>query len=274
MTIKTDQVEFTSTIFSGGEIHIQIESVDYNVIDVELEINNSDDLMEYLNLDNALFYYLNAPVQVNLAIDYLPYARQDRVCARGQSFSLEVLAGILNNLRNNTVIIFKDVHSKVSTDIIRNSFNVPQLTLIKSVMGNVLEDIDVLVAPDKGARDKVYEISEAYPDMGLVIGEKVRDPLTGDIVETRLTNDVVDLTGKVCLIPDDICDGGRTFIELAKVLKDHGAPKVVLYVTHGIFSKGLDVFDDLIDEIYCFNLVNKPKIDTPSCKTKLFRFKN
>ena len=33
----------------------------------------------------------------------------------------------------------------------------------------------------------------------------------------------------------DICDGGRTFIELAKVLKDNGAKRVTLYVTHGIF---------------------------------------
>ena len=41
---------------------------------------------------------------------------------------------------------------------------------------------------------------------------------------------------------DDICDGGRTFIELAKALKVDGPRSVWLYVTHGIFSQGFGVF--------------------------------
>jgi ribose-phosphate pyrophosphokinase len=48
---------------------------------------------------------------------------------------------------------------------------------------------------------------------------------------------------------DDICDGGRTFIELAKELRGMGAEKVHLYVTHGFFTKGLSVFDGIIDVV-------------------------
>jgi ribose-phosphate pyrophosphokinase len=58
------------------------------------------------------------------------------------------------------------------------------------------------------------------------------------------------------LIVDDICDGGRTFIELAKVLRPLTNGSIFLYVTHGIFSQGLDVFKGVIDHIYTANLFN------------------
>ena len=77
---------------------------------------------------------------------------------------------------------------------------------------------------------------------------KLRNINTGEIRGTKVHS--TGFLNHDCVIVDDICDGGRTFIEIAKVLKQKGAGKIKLYVTHGIFSKGLDVFDGLIDEIY------------------------
>ena len=63
-----------------------------------------------------------------------------------------------------------------------------------------------------------------------------------------------DLTGKYAVIIDDICDGGGTFIPIAKELKAKGCRKVVLYVTHGAFTKGTQVlFENGIDEIFTTN---------------------
>jgi ribose-phosphate pyrophosphokinase len=70
---------------------------------------------------------------------------------------------------------------------------------------------------------------------------------------------VEELAKKDFLIVDDICDGGRTFIELAKVLRPWTTGKIYLYVTHGIFSNGLDVFNSLIDGVYTANPF--PKVD-------------
>lgn len=64
-----------------------------------------------------------------------------------------------------------------------------------------------------------------------------------------------DVEGKICLITDDICDGGGTFLLTAMALKDRGAVDVKLYVTHGIFSKGLDIFRGIVSNIYCFHTV-------------------
>ena len=86
------------------------------------------------------------------------------------------------------------------------------------------------------------------------LASKIRDTKTGYITETKLQGEV---RGRDVLIFDDICDGGRTFIELAKSLKAKGAKKISLYITHGIFSKGKDVLYNHIDEIICFNLISK-----------------
>ena len=60
-----------------------------------------------------------------------------------------------------------------------------------------------------------------------------------------------DLEGQSVVIADDIADGGYTFIKLAEKLKEKGAGKIFLYVSHGIFSKGLDVLLDAgIDCVY------------------------
>ena len=54
---------------------------------------------------------------------------------------------------------------------------------------------------------------------------------------------------------DDIADGGASFKYLARKLKELGAAKVGLYVTHGIFSKGLETLKVDIDYICCDNLI-------------------
>jgi ribose-phosphate pyrophosphokinase len=59
---------------------------------------------------------------------------------------------------------------------------------------------------------------------------------------------IADFEGKTCFIVDDICDGGGTFVGLAALLKSRHAGKIVLIVSHGIFSKGFDLAN--IDAIY------------------------
>jgi ribose-phosphate pyrophosphokinase len=53
-----------------------------------------------------------------------------------------------------------------------------------------------------------------------------------------------DVTGKRVLIVDDLCDGGRTFIELAGVLRSRAAADIGLFVSHGLFTKDLDPMFD------------------------------
>ena len=70
----------------------------------------------------------------------------------------------------------------------------------------------------------------------------------GRIVVPELPQGVEDY-----VIVDDLCDGGGTFIGIAKDLRERGARRVFLIVTHAIFSKGLEPFRGLLDRVYCTN---------------------
>ena len=75
---------------------------------------------------------------------------------------------------------------------------------------------------------------------------KERDLKTGALTNFKTTTE--NLEGLTCFIIDDICDGGGTFAGTAKMLKQRGAVKVVLVVSHGIFSKGTSI--EFVDDIY------------------------
>ncbi len=75
---------------------------------------------------------------------------------------------------------------------------------------------------------------------------------TGKITHTDVFSPA-PIEGYDCFIVDDICDGGRTFIELAKTLKEKGAEKIYLYITHGIFSNGFGDLSTYFEHIYTTN---------------------
>jgi len=82
---------------------------------------------------------------------------------------------------------------------------------------------------------------------------KVRDIKTGKILRTEIPTLDQHADLKYVII-DDICDGGRTFIELAKAIKgSRPSAKVYLVVTHGIFSAGFKELSQYFEGIYTTN---------------------
>ena len=239
--------------FSGGERHVQLGQLPSEPrFVIQAAIQNSNDLMDLLLLKNALDNAYEESVRINLEVPYLPYARQDRVCAPGQAFSLKLMAELLESLNFENLVIW-DCHSDKGLEL-TGAQNVKPLEIIKSSdeLTQLLQsDETVLVCPDKGALSRCEDIKQGLHLTGMVRCEKRRDPATGKITHTEVLCD--DLTGKCAVITDDICDGGFTFIKIAEQLRAKNVDRVVLFVTHGIFSKGLDVFDGLIDQIYTTN---------------------
>lgn len=168
---------------------------------------------------------------IDLHISYLPYARQDKPISNSTTFALSTFAKLLNNL-NFRKVTFDDVHSRKALHLIKNSQdNAPK---IYSICQNAFEGTPVQICyPDFGA-------SERYKLAYSVVLEKERDQLTGELKMKPLSQSV---SGDF-LIVDDICDRGGTFILAAKELYKAGASSVHLYVSHGIFSGGLDILRD------------------------------
>ena len=177
------------------------------------------------------------------------------MCAKGESFALKLFCDLINSLNVEKVTIF-DPHSDVAPALLNNVVVLKQVDIInrfQSFINRVLAaNNGVFVSPDAGANKKTSEIAKYFNHREFIRADKLRNLETGEILETIVYKD--DLTGKTVFIADDICDGGRTFIELAKSLKSKGADKVILYVTHGIFSKGTEtILNSGIDEIYTTN---------------------
>lgn len=248
-----NNVTFDSFTFAGGEEHIRFNPSDFadvTTVIIEARLISSMALIQLMMANDALRRIVGKLVNIELAIPYFPYARQDRVCVEGEALGAAVIAGFINGLGFSKVTI-SDAHSDVSPALINNVVNVPQIDILKKCDGlckRLSAGELTLVSPDAGASKKTLKIAEAFNGIPQVIAaQKVRNLQTGEIIKTEINQDV---TGKKVLIADDICDGGRTFIELAKILRERGAVEVSLFVTHGIFSKGLSVFDGLIDTIY------------------------
>lgn len=243
-----------SSIFPGGEVHVQIPQL-FDIADpiqVQAFINNSDELMKLLlTVDAIKRKYSN---NIHLTLPYLPYARQDRVCHEREALSLKVMADLINGLECQQVILF-DPHSDVAGALIKNCIIYDQSFLLSAGSGNtIFKNNWTIVCPDAGAEKKINKIGRA----GLPVIYARKRRLNGNILVSISYEDQVAVNGKNLIIIDDICDGGRTFIELAKVLKENGANELRLYVTHGIFSKGLPILYQYFTEIYCYHTFLTP----------------
>lgn len=246
-------ISFESFRFSGGEEHIRFQPFNLSEsikIEIFVRLIDSSKLMQLMLAVDALKRLTKETVAIELVAPYFPYARQDRVCVEGEALGASVMASFINSLGFSKVTIW-DAHSDVSPALLNRVINVEQINLLEKceeLTQRLISGELTLISPDAGASKKTIKISERFNGQPEVIqAQKIRNLKTGEILKTEIIGNV---KGKKILIADDICDGGRTFVELAKVLKQNGAIEISLFITHGIFSKGLGVFEGLIDAIY------------------------
>ncbi len=249
-----EKVGYKQFIFPGGEVSIRIDQAPkylHPINTIEANLQSPMEIVELLMITDAVKRIFPGN-RLNLQMPYVPYARQDRVSVPGEALSIKVMADLINSQNYANVEIW-DPHSDVTTALINNLTVVEQHELVSAI-----PDIDwsntILVAPDAGAAKKIYKLA-AVTGSEVITASKVRNQVTGTITGTKMDIMPSAFVGsnKRFMIVDDICDGGRTFIELAKVMKTYTDMPVDLYVTHGIFSKGMNVFNNLIDNIYCAN---------------------
>jgi ribose-phosphate pyrophosphokinase len=239
-------------------------------VDVFFDFEKNEDIIELLLFCDAA--KRAGKFLVNLHMNYVPFSRQDRTNAVGESFSLHTFATLINSLQFCYVHIM-DPHSDVTPALIQNCLIKNQWDLLAPLIQQNTFGQFVLVAPDAGALKKIHKLAQILSMntprfKGIVESSKIRNTTTGEITGTvvhtsghaHILN--ADLTftldpSLVYVIADDICDGGRTFLELAKVLRAQGAEQVDLYVTHGFFTKGMEVFTGLIDHVYAVNNQSK-----------------
>lgn len=246
--VAGEELAFEHFFFSGGEPHIKIHNAPTeDKVLITHRIRSFNDLGLLCMAVDAL---RRSEVQhIELFIPYFPGARQDRVMVPGEPLSVKVYADLINSLDLRRVYVF-DPHSDVAPALLQRCAVIRNHDFIRQVLQHIGSPA-ALVSPDGGALKKIFALSAALQIPEVVTCGKSRDVSTGQLTHFQVFAD--DLHGADCLIVDDICDGGSTFIGLAEALRRHNAGRLFLAVSHGIFSRGTEALRAHFDTIFCTN---------------------
>ena len=219
--------------FSDGEVAVEIlENVrgkDVFVLQSTCMPTN-DNLMEVMLMVDAL--RRASAGRITAAIPYFGYARQDRrVRSARVPITARVVADMLTVVGVNRLLTM-DLHS----DQIQGFFDIPVDNIYSTpiLMGDIWkQDYDnlMVVSPDVGGVVRARAVAKRL-DCDLAIIDK-RRPKPNVAKVMHIIGEVKDRT---CIIMDDMVDTANTLCEAAAALKEHGAKKVVAYITHPVLS--------------------------------------
>ena len=259
---KSD-IKYKVSKFPDGQQDVTVQKVPLwnsdSKFQIKSRLNNFGDLELILCATKAL---RNIGVEeIHLFTPYILGARSDRQFAEGgTSYLRDIVAPILNAQEYKTVTCI-DPHSNVCEAVIQRLQKINNNELVRFAF-NTISDNDaqfinggcVVVSPDAGALNKIYNTLESLEYIGdLVTAMKHRDIKTGKILSVDAPLGTQHI-GKEFIIIDDICDGGRTFIEIAKVIREFYNHSVIyLVVTHGIFSAGMGELSQYFETIFTTN---------------------
>ena len=231
-------MSYKVTKYPDGQISVKVEKFDDYLIE---NVRSYEDLFRLKSISDAYKYNRFPPPEI-----YIPclFGQQsDRRFDYNESFDLKNICDFINSCDFWRVNVFHP-HSDVVSSLLNNCSPEPPDKHIENIIRFRLQDTKLtLVSPDAGAYKWVFKLAEKH-NLPLVAANKFRD---------REGNINLNFSGEVsgdCLILDDMSIGAKTHIELAKKLKENGANKVYLYVSHGFFVKGLDEVKKYIDGVF------------------------
>lgn len=260
--IKINGREFKVNKFPNGETIIDKNLItQFSFVRIWWSYESDSDFM--------MLYYIKSlldehKIDSSLTILYMPYSRMDRVSDE-YGFTLKWVSNFINSLNFRDVEILEP-HSDVTLALVNNSYS--ESVTAKYVNLILNENLNAkLFFPDAGAQKRyggMFEIES-------LVGFKHRDFKSGNIVDLQVLGLVNE--GDTIIIVDDLCSGGRTFLESAKKLKLLGANKVLLFITHceNTIYNGDLLKTDYVDHIYTTNSIFKSYNEQKTEKITVFK---
>lgn len=222
--------------FPGGEPHAKVPLFKEKVL-LHLKLRTWLDTGYAACVQDALY---RQKCNFSSFIPYFPAARQDKTDG-----TAPLTCQMMSNFLAYTQTSVFDIHSSVCRRYIDFISYMPSDLKIP-----IKDDVAGIIAPDRGAAERAEDFRDTfYPKAILYYGMKERDSRTG-----RLSNysfSPLKGAGRYIIV-DDICDGGGTFNLLVEAFeKDPIAKncKLEMFVSHGIFSKGLGAINSRIEHI-------------------------
>jgi ribose-phosphate pyrophosphokinase len=261
--VLNSDIGFKTSQYPDGQQSISIEYFDSKQsVRISSHMNSFKDVELIICANQVLKEY--GAKNIELYVPYFIGGRSDRKFGTTDTNYLKnVICPIINSQGFSKVIIL-DPHSDVLEACLTNFVKINNFDLVKYSLTDIDNKNDArericLVSPDAGAYKKIFDVANRFGINKVVTANKVRDMKTGNIIRTELPT--MDLRGiEHLIVIDDICDGGRTFIELAKAIKEITEIPIYLIVTHGIFSAGYFELGKYFSGIYTTNSIKD--IDT------------
>ncbi len=221
--------------FNDGEIFVEVfENVRGEDMFILQSTSNpaNDNLMELLIMSDAL--RRSSAARITAVIPYFGYARQDRRTKARTPITAKLVANMMVSAGIERVLTM-DLHAAQ----IQGFFDIPVDNLyaspvfalfIEQTFAAHLDEVTV-VSPDVGGVARARDLAKRI-NAPLAIVDKRREK-AGEIAEMTVIGNV---TGRRCIIVDDICDTAGTLCKAAEVLMENGAEEVHAYITHGVLS--------------------------------------
>ena len=238
--LKIKVSNISKTIFSDGEMLVKSsETVRNKKVYVICSLCSHDSIIELLLFIDSLKRASAGNIVV--ISTYMSYSRQDRKASQREPIGAKLIARLLETSGGNKLITF-DLHNPS----IQGFYDIPvddlrwMYPLTQSLLKEEKKMKFTIVSPDHGGAVRARRLAELITkEIKIAIVDKRRTgPNVSEIV--GLLGDVKD---KNCIIYDDIIDTGGTIIKAANYLKEKGAKKIYIAATHGLFSKGFDIFE-------------------------------
>jgi ribose-phosphate pyrophosphokinase len=260
--VLNSDIGFKISQYPDGQQSVSIEYFDSTQsVQISSRMNSFRDVELIICANQVLKEY--GVKNIELYVPYFIGGRSDRKFGEGQTNYLKnVICPIINSQGFNKVIVL-DPHSDVLEACLNNFEKINNFSLVDEALSYLIKEDDdnkvAIISPDAGALKKIYDVVKHFGISNVTTASKVREMSTGTILRTELPT--MDLRGiEHIIVIDDICDGGRTFIELAKAIKEITEIPIYLIVTHGIFSAGYDELGKYFSGVYTTNSIKD--IDT------------
>jgi ribose-phosphate pyrophosphokinase len=220
--------------FSDGEIAFEVEE---NVRGKEIFViqptcsPTNENLMELLVMIDAIKRASSA--KITAVMPYYGYARQDRRTRSARvSISAKLVAKMIEQAGANSILTI-DLHA----DQIQGFFDIPVDNVYSSplLLGDIWRQQYknlIVVSPDVGGVVRARALAKRLGDADLAIIDKRRPRAN----VSEVMHIIGDVSGRTCILVDDIVDTAGTLCHAASALKKHGATKVVAYCTHAVLS--------------------------------------
>jgi ribose-phosphate pyrophosphokinase len=192
----------------------------------------NDHLMELLIMTDAL--RRASAKRITAVIPYFGYARQDRKAGSRAPISAKLVANLITRAGVDRVLTV-DLHAGQ----IQGFFDIPTDNLFAApvMVRDIKERLDVksvvVVSPDVGGVVRARALAKRI-DASLAIVDKRRERAG----ESEVMNIIGEVSGRSCILVDDIVDSGGTLCNAADALLKEGATEVRAYITHGVLSGG------------------------------------